>query len=122
MILFSSCISIELIDSLNVSDFLVVEISMSPTQNSGGVCASVRFVIVRWIYGTAITAVYGIRTGQDQLMKLAVDLDLNLDGPGRYFIIGNVNGQTSTRMMFQVVPGPLLASTGGGGSPPSTGR
>ncbi len=56
----------------------------------------------------------GIRTGQDQLMKLAVDLDLNLDGPGRYFVIGNVNGQTSTRMMFQVVPGPLLAARSGG--------
>jgi hypothetical protein len=54
-------------------------------------------------------------------MKLAVDLDLNLDGPGRYFVIGNVNGQASTRMMFQVVPGPLLVASGGA-NPPRSGQ
>ena len=63
----------------------------------------------------------GIRTGQDQLMKLAVDIELNLDGPGRYFVIGSVNGQATSRMMFQVVPGPLLAA-GGGSSPPGAGQ
>ena len=62
----------------------------------------------------------GVRTGQDQLMKLAVNLDLNLEGPGRYFVIGNVNGQASTRMMFQVIPGPLLAASGSTGGGPST--